>query len=74
MKISDFTKGRIYQRSDLIDAFKGSFMRVVDYEEIKEEDFEKYSKPTDIEALKEYRGTLIKDTFRETRTRILESN
>lgn len=27
MKISDFTKGRIYQRSDLIDAFKGSFMR-----------------------------------------------
>ena len=27
MKISDFIKGHIYRRDDLIDAFKGSFMR-----------------------------------------------
>lgn len=27
MKISDFVKGHVYKRSDLIDAFKGSFMR-----------------------------------------------
>ena len=27
MNISDFVKGHIYRRDDLIDAFKGSFMR-----------------------------------------------
>ena len=47
---------------------------IVDYEEIEEEDFDKYSKPTDIGALKEYRGGLIKEAFGETRTKLLEGN
>lgn len=47
---------------------------ITQYEEIKEEDFSKYCKPTDIDDLKQYRGKMVKEAFKTQRKQLLESN